>query len=103
MSNDPSIEEEGYVIEDSAGFMTKLKLPFYQYWKFIRGIKHRLGAAAARSPQHEALFHSEHVKFLAWAKQKTASILKISLLSPSETTFTTKPEAKKTEQTVFEM
>lgn len=64
------------MIEDSAGFMTKLKLPFYQYWKFVRGIKHRLGAAAARSPHHEALFHSEHVKLLAWAKTKDSEYFK---------------------------
>ncbi|MCY7965794.1 metallophosphoesterase [Bacillus haynesii] len=76
VSNNPSIEEEGYVIEDSAGFMTKLKLPFYQYWKFVRKIKHRLGAAAARSSQHDALFHSEHVKFLAWAKTKDSEYFK---------------------------
>ncbi len=29
---------EGFVIEDSAGFMTKLKLRYYQFWKFMRGV-----------------------------------------------------------------
>lgn len=29
---------EGFVIEDSAGFMTKLKLTYYNFWKFMRGI-----------------------------------------------------------------
>ncbi len=29
---------EGFVIEDSAGFMTKLKLTYYNFWKFMRGV-----------------------------------------------------------------
>lgn len=36
--NDRKIE--GFVIEDSNGFMTKLKLNFYNFWKFMRGIAH---------------------------------------------------------------
>lgn len=31
---------EGFVIEDSVGYMTKLKLTFYNFWKFMRSISH---------------------------------------------------------------
>lgn len=31
---------EGFVIEDSAGFMTKLKLTYYHFWKFMRAVSH---------------------------------------------------------------
>lgn len=31
---------EGFVIEDSSGFMTKLKLTYYNFWKFMRNICH---------------------------------------------------------------
>lgn len=31
---------EGFVIEDSTGFMTKLKLSYYNFWKFMRSISH---------------------------------------------------------------
>lgn len=31
---------EGFVIEDSAGYMTKLKLTYYNFWKFMRSISH---------------------------------------------------------------
>ena len=31
---------EGFVIEDSAGYMTKLKLSYYNFWKFMRSISH---------------------------------------------------------------
>lgn len=31
---------EGFVIEDSKGFMTKLKLNYYNFWKFMRSVAH---------------------------------------------------------------
>nr|WP_289768237.1 RNA ligase [uncultured Acetatifactor sp.] len=31
---------EGFVIEDSAGYMTKLKLSYYNFWKFMRSVSH---------------------------------------------------------------
>lgn len=31
---------EGFVIEDRVGYMTKLKLTYYNFWKFMRGISH---------------------------------------------------------------
>jgi len=30
---------EGYVLEDASGFMTKIKLPYYGFWKHMRKIK----------------------------------------------------------------
>ena len=31
---------EGFVIEDSTGYMTKLKLTYYNFWKFMRSVSH---------------------------------------------------------------
>lgn len=31
---------EGFVIEDANGYMIKLKLTYYNFWKFMRGIAH---------------------------------------------------------------
>lgn len=31
---------EGFVIEDSVGYMVKLKLAYYNFWKFMRNISH---------------------------------------------------------------
>ena len=31
---------EGFVIEDSVGYMTKLKLTYYNFWKFMRSVAH---------------------------------------------------------------
>lgn len=33
-------EIEGYLVEDSAGFRFKLKLPYYSMWKKLRGLMH---------------------------------------------------------------
>jgi tRNA splicing ligase len=33
---------EGFVLEDSAGFMTKLKLNYYNFWKFMRSVSHEV-------------------------------------------------------------
>ena len=33
---------EGFVIEDSEGYMTKLKLAYYNFWKFMRSISHEV-------------------------------------------------------------
>jgi tRNA splicing ligase len=31
---------EGFVIEDSKGYMVKLKLAYYKFWKFMRAVSH---------------------------------------------------------------
>ena len=33
---------EGFVIEDASGYMIKLKLHYYNMWKFLRGISHEV-------------------------------------------------------------
>ncbi len=61
-SLDPRSEHiEGYVIEDAAGYMVKIKLPFYTQWKILRSVadlafsqtppKRTLGKKAARFHQ----------------------------------------------------
>lgn len=39
---------EGLVIEDSNGFMTKVKLPFYAFWKQMRSMKDRIVATSEK-------------------------------------------------------
>jgi predicted kinase len=39
VSRDMSKEFEGYVMEDAKGFNFKVKLPWYSYWKWMRGVK----------------------------------------------------------------
>lgn len=59
---------EGFVIEDSAGFMTKLKLAYYNFWKFMRSISHeaiRRGHIAKTS----ALTTPTANEYYAWVRK----------------------------------
>lgn len=59
---------EGFVIEDSVGYMTKLKLTYYNFWKFMRSISHeaiRNGYIRKTS----ALTTPTANEFYAWVKK----------------------------------
>lgn len=59
---------EGFVIEDSIGYMTKLKLNYYNFWKFMRNVAHeaiRYGYIRRTS----ALTTPTANKFYAWVKE----------------------------------
>lgn len=58
--------EEGWVIEDSAGFMFKLKATFYSRWKMLRGLKDAVHKNGFRIS--DKAFDSESIKFLTWCK-----------------------------------
>ncbi|MBL4968953.1 RNA ligase [Bacillus halotolerans] len=76
VSEDYSIEEEGYVIEDAAGFMTKLKLPYYNYWKLMRKLKNKISNRNEHTINTGILQIPLHNKFLAWAKTKDRDYLR---------------------------
>ena len=45
---------EGFVLEDANGIMTKLKMPFYAFWKQMRSQKDRILASRAKGTQFVA-------------------------------------------------
>lgn len=60
---------EGFVIEDTNGYMVKLKLAYYNFWKFMRGIAHeciRKGYIDSRKTAALTTPLANH--FYAWAK-----------------------------------
>ena len=59
---------EGFVIEDSAGHMVKLKLAYYHFWKFMRAVAHEtLKKGYIRKTS--ALTTPTANEFYAWVKQ----------------------------------
>ncbi|PKR82422.1 RNA ligase [Heyndrickxia camelliae] len=78
ITNDWSIEKEGFVIEDSSGFMTKIKLPYYNFWKQMRGIKDKIGRKHDHMIKGSSLYTPLHNKFFSWAKTKDKEYLKKS-------------------------
>lgn len=59
---------EGFVIEDSVGYMTKLKLTYYNFWKFMRSIAHEAIKKGYIS-RTSALTTPLANEFYSWAKQ----------------------------------
>lgn len=58
---------EGFVIEDSVGYMTKLKLFYYKYWKKLRGV----AQSVLRYGNYKwtgSLLTREENEFLGWCK-----------------------------------
>ncbi len=59
---------EGFVVEDAAGYMTKLKLSYYNFWKFMRSVSHeaiRKGYIRKTS----ALTTPEAIQYYDWVKK----------------------------------
>lgn len=65
---------EGFVIEDSSGFMVKLKLPYYNFWKQMRTIKDQV--ARNKSIKNGALFTPLHSLFYFWLKEQDKDFIK---------------------------
>ena len=60
---------EGFVIEDANGYMVKLKLHYYNFWKFMRSISHeaiRLGYVNPR--RTSALTSALANQYYGWVK-----------------------------------
>lgn len=74
VSKDWTIEEEGYVLEDSSGFMTKLKLPYYNFWKQMRGLVETV--YGKREVNYGKLYTPLHTHFLAFLQSKDTKWLK---------------------------
>lgn len=64
VSNDFTLEIEGFVIEDSNGFMTKIKLPYYAFWKWMRGMRDRIHKG--RELPQEVAQHELALSFCTW-------------------------------------
>jgi predicted kinase len=78
VTEDWSIQEEGYVIEDSIGFMTKLKLPYYNFWKQMRGVKDKVSKKQDDMIKGASLYTPLHNRFFSWAKKQDKDYLKKS-------------------------
>ena len=65
---------EGFVLEDAAGYMVKLKLEYYNFWKFMRGIAHETLRKGYVDPRRtSALVTPLANMFYGWLKNLRAS------------------------------
>lgn len=68
VSTDFSLEIEGYLLEDANGFMTKIKLPYYKFWKWMRSCKDKI--AKGKALPDEIKEDKLAAEFCHWAKFK---------------------------------
>lgn len=60
---------EGFVVEDSDGYMVKLKLAYYHFWKFMRSIAHEAIRKGYIDPKRtSALVTPVANQFYSWVK-----------------------------------
>lgn len=69
---------EGVVIECD-GFMTKLKFPYYKFWKFMRSLKEQV--AGHKIVKLSSLYNAEANYFYAWLKKQDEETLKLDIIS----------------------
>lgn len=70
---------EGFVIEDSNGFMTKLKGEYYSFWKYMRSVKD----AIAKQGYSKSIKKSDNpvaMNFYKWCKEQTINVLDKSII-----------------------
>jgi len=60
---------EGFVIEDANGYMVKIKLRYYNFWKFMRGVSHEaIRCGYIRRDKTSALVTPLANQYYAWVK-----------------------------------
>lgn len=69
---------EGVVIE-SSGIMTKLKFPYYNFWKFMRKVKEKV--LLKRNVSLSSLFNSTSNYFYEWLKKQDEETLKKDIIT----------------------
>ena len=69
---------EGVVIENN-GIMTKLKFPYYNFWKFMRRIKEQV--SHKKTPKLASLYNATANYFYAWLKQQDEETLNKDIIT----------------------
>ncbi len=71
---------EGVVIECN-GIMTKLKFPYYKFWKFMRSLKDRIAKNKNAQIRLAILHNAEANYFYAWLKKQDEETLKQDIIT----------------------
>jgi len=85
-SFDMSLEEEGFVLEDANQKMIKVKLPYYFFWKQMRGVMAKMSSKGRDNFFHTAkIFDKTGAAFLNYLHDKTPEEIKeMNIISARE-------------------
>ena len=71
---------EGFVIEDANKFMTKIKLQYYSFWKFMRAVKDEVGRKGYFS-RTSGLNSPLANQFYGWLRTQTKETLRKDIIA----------------------
>lgn len=76
---------EGFVLEDAGGFLTKLKLSYYAFWKRMRSLKERVRKVRGTSkPLQRDISDPEVHAFYLWLLEQSDALLEADLVTVRE-------------------
>ena len=83
LEKDNSIAIEGFVFEDSNGFMLKYKTPYYNNWKYMRSLVESLSKGNLQRRPIQAIFQKDKTltNFYYWAKQQEKEYLENDIIT----------------------
>ena len=74
---------EGFVLEDSVGFMTKIKLQYYGFWKHMRSVKEDV-SKNGYTKYTSSLTTPLANEFYGWLRQQTREVLRKDIITLRE-------------------
>lgn len=83
LEKDNSIAIEGFVFEDSNGFMLKYKTSYYNNWKYMRSLVESLSKGNLQRRPIQAIFQKDKTltNFYYWAKQQEKEYLENDIIT----------------------
>ncbi len=73
---------EGFVVEDSTGFLFKIKLPYYSFWKDMRSLKERLITIRQSGGNLKRdISDPKAENFYEWLKQQPDEVLNMDIIT----------------------
>lgn len=83
LEKDNSIAIEGFVFEDSDGFMLKYKTPYYNNWKYMRSLVESLSKGNLQRRPIQAILQKDKTltDFYYWAKQQDKEYLEKDIIT----------------------
>lgn len=83
LEKDNSTAIEGFVFEDSNGFMLKYKTPYYNNWKYMRSLVESLSKGNNQRRPIQAILQKDKTltEFYYWAKQQDKEYLENDIIS----------------------
>lgn len=73
---------EGFVIEDSNGFMFKIKMPYYSFWKYMRSLKDRvIKMRETGGDLRRDISSPEALAFYEWAMTQPSEMLEKDIIT----------------------